>query len=225
MLPRVTVNIAMSADGKISTYQRRQVRISGREDFLRVDRLKAESDAVLVGIGTVLADNPSLTVKDPRLREMRLAQGKDPDPVRIVVDSTGMTPPTADLLHKGEGKRVIAVSSRAPAGRLRTLEQKASVLQCGADRVDLKVLLAELEKLGIRRIMVEGGGNIIWSFFAAALVDEVFCYMGNIVIGGEGAPTMAEGPGFSDEQSFVRLALRDMQRLDEGVLLHWDVVR
>ncbi len=88
MRPYVVVNIAMSADGKISTRERRQVRISGSQDFNRVDRLKAGCDAVMVGIGTVLADDPSLTVKSEECRTYRRKQGWDDHPVRIVVDSS-----------------------------------------------------------------------------------------------------------------------------------------
>ena len=77
MRPYVIVNIAMSADGKISTRERRQVRISGAQDFTRVDRLKAGCDAVMVGIGTVLADDPSLTVKSEECRKYRRKQGWD----------------------------------------------------------------------------------------------------------------------------------------------------
>ena len=118
MRPFVFVNIAMSADGKISTKERRQVKISGTEDFSRVDRIKAASDAIMVGIGTVLADNPSLTVKSPDLRAERRAGGKDEHPIRVVVDSAARTPLDADILHKGTGKRIIAVSRKAPrAGR------------------------------------------------------------------------------------------------------------
>ena len=112
MRPYVIVNIAMSADGKISTRERRQVRISGAEDFTRVDRLKGGCDAVMVGIGTVLADDPSLTVKSEECRQYRRNRGWDEHPVRIVVDSAGRTPPDASILHKGEGTRVIAVSKR-----------------------------------------------------------------------------------------------------------------
>ncbi|HQN91610.1 MAG TPA: dihydrofolate reductase family protein, partial [Methanoculleus sp.] len=113
MRPFVFVNVAMSADGKISTAERRQVRISGGDDYSRVDRIKAESDAIMVGIGTVLSDNPSLTVKSPDLRAWRREAGKDDDPIRVVVDSRGRTPTDADILHKGAGKRIIAVSRAA----------------------------------------------------------------------------------------------------------------
>ena len=110
MRPFVFINCAMSADGKISTRERRQVRISGPADFARVDALRAESDAVMVGIGTILADDPSLTVKSPTLREKRIKRGACEHPVRIVVDSMARTPPDADILHKGGCRRIIAVS-------------------------------------------------------------------------------------------------------------------
>ena len=118
MRPYVVVNVAMSADGKISTRERRQVKISGTQDFSRVDQLKADSDAVMVGIGTVLADDPSLTVKSEERRTNRLHRGADEHPVRIVVDSKARTPPDAALLHKGVGKRIVAVSRLADPKKL-----------------------------------------------------------------------------------------------------------
>ncbi|MRR35450.1 2,5-diamino-6-(ribosylamino)-4(3H)-pyrimidinone 5'-phosphate reductase, partial [bacterium] len=90
--PFVFINNAMSADGKISSVERRQVRISGREDLARVDRLRAESDAVMVGIGTVLADDPSLRVKSDLLRQTRQDRGQLENPQRIVADSRARTP-------------------------------------------------------------------------------------------------------------------------------------
>ena len=85
MRPVVIVNVAMSADGKLSTRERRQVRISGKDDFSRVDRLKAGCDAVMVGIGTVLADDPSLTIKSPDLKKERLDSGRPEHPVRVEI--------------------------------------------------------------------------------------------------------------------------------------------
>ncbi len=107
MRPHVFVNAAMSADGKLSTYERRQVKISGPADFRRVDRLRAGADGVMVGIGTVLADDPSLTVKDPALVAAREAEGRLPHPVRIVVDSHARIPLDAAVLHRGDGLRVV----------------------------------------------------------------------------------------------------------------------
>src|SRR5512138_2891337 len=113
MRPYVVVNVAMSADGKLSTRERRQVKISGSQDFNRVDRLKATSDAVMVGIATILADDPSLTVKGEECRQHRRDRGECEHPARIVVDSQARIPPDAAILHKGTGLRIIAVSEHA----------------------------------------------------------------------------------------------------------------
>lgn len=225
MRPFVFVNVAMSADGKISTRERRQVRISGAEDFSRVDRIKAESDAIMVGIGTVLADDPSLTVKSPGLRAERVAAGKDEHPIRVVVDSSGQIPLDAEILHKGGGARIIAVSRAAPPARVEELRKYATVITVGDETVDLAALLAELYRQGVRRLMVEGGGTLIWSLFEQGLVDELQTFIGNLVIGGKDAPTPADGAGFLREADFARLRIIETERLDDGLLVRWGVVR
>jgi 2,5-diamino-6-(ribosylamino)-4(3H)-pyrimidinone 5'-phosphate reductase len=224
MRPRVIVNVAMSADGKLSTNERRQVKISGSGDFARVDRLKAESDAVMVGIGTVLADNPSLTVKSEENRRMRTAAGRPEHPVRIIVDSSARTPPAASILRKGSGTRVIAVSGKAAPARVAELEKVATVIVAGTESVDLALLLERLGGMGIRQLMVEGGGTLIAGLFSAGLVDEFHTFIGNIVIGGKDAPTPADGPGWILEAEFATLQLLSADRMDEGVLLRWQVV-
>jgi 2,5-diamino-6-(ribosylamino)-4(3H)-pyrimidinone 5'-phosphate reductase len=221
--PYIIVNMAMSADGKISSVGRRQVRISGTEDRGRVDSLKAGSDAVMVGIGTVLADNPSLTVKSGDLQKERVLAGKAENPVRVVVDSQGRTPLTADILHKGGGERIIAVSRKAGRGATKRYQGIATVIIAGEDDVDLPLLMARLQERGIERLMVEGGGTLIASLFSHGLVDEFSTFVGNLIIGGKDAPTPADGRGFLDGNEFVRLSLMDVRKVDEGVLLRWRV--
>lgn len=225
MRPFVFVNVAMSADGKISTAERQQVRISGDDDYSRVDRIKAESDAIMVGIGTVLSDNPSLTVKSPDLRAWRREAGKDEDPIRVVVDSRGRTPPDADILHRGAGKRIIAVSRAASPEALDVLRRYATVIVTGDETVDLSALLEELYRLGVRRLMVEGGGTLIWALMEKDLVDELQTFIGNIIIGGKDAPTPVDGTGSFRDEDFPRLALIEADRLDEGLLIRWRVKR
>lgn len=225
MRPFVHVNVAMSADGKLSTSERRQVKISGSADFSRVDRIKAESDAIMVGIGTVLADDPSLTVKSTDLRSARRAKGLPEHPVRIVVDSRARTPIDAAILHKGEGVRVIACSEKAEEGKKDGLSRYARIIVAGNDTVDLTALLSSLHAMGIRTLLVEGGGTLIWGLFRAGLVDRLTCYVGNRVIGGISAPTLADGEGFTREQDFIPLSLEGIERIDEGVLLTWTIRR
>jgi 2,5-diamino-6-(ribosylamino)-4(3H)-pyrimidinone 5'-phosphate reductase len=225
MRPFVHVNVAMSADGKLSTWERRQVKISGASDFSRVDRIKAESDAVMVGIGTVLADDPSLTVKSPALIGERREKGMDENPVRIVVDSRARIPNDAAILRKGKGERIIACSLQAELARKEVLSQYATVIVAGEKEVDLPLLLSKLYDRGIQTLLVEGGGTLIWGLFQAGLVDKLTCYIGNMVIGGIRAPTLADGAGFIAESDFIRLSLDGLERMESGVLLTWTVER
>ncbi|MDD1670373.1 MAG: 2,5-diamino-6-(ribosylamino)-4(3H)-pyrimidinone 5'-phosphate reductase [Methanomicrobiales archaeon] len=222
--PYTIVNMAMSADGKISSVARKQVRISGQGDRGRVDRLKAGCDAVMVGIGTVLADNPSLTVKSEELRRERVSRGMAENPVRIVVDSRGRTPPGSDILRKGPGERIIAVSDRAGGDASSRFQGLATVITAGSGEVDLPLLMARLHARGIGRVMVEGGGSLVASLFSHGLVDEFSTFVGNMVIGGKDAPTPVDGRGFSHDNEFVQLSLMDVSTLDEGVLLSWRVI-
>ena len=225
MRPYVVVNVAMSADGKLSTRERRQVKISGAQDFTRVDRLKASSDAVMVGIGTVLADDPSLTVKEEICRERRVQRGEDEHPVRVIVDSRARIPLTAAILTKGTGKRIVAVSARASQKKTEQLKKIATVIVAGEDTVDLARLLDELGNMGISRLMVEGGGTLIAGLINAGLVDEVYTFVGNMIIGGKDAPTLVDGAGFIQESEFTRLALTEARKIEKGILLHWMVKR
>jgi 2,5-diamino-6-(ribosylamino)-4(3H)-pyrimidinone 5'-phosphate reductase len=219
--PFVFINAAMSADGKISTVERAQTRISGRKDLDRVDALKAGSDAIMVGIGTVLADNPALTVKSKKRREERKIAGKDEYPMRIVVDSSARTPSDAEILNRGRGKRIIAVAKRAIVEDVDRLGKKAEIIVCGREEVDLKKLLSLLWQRGVKRLMVEGGARLNWSLVSQGLVDEIYIYQGNIIIGGEHAPTLVDGEGFVKD--LVKLELLSAEKMDEGILLRWRV--
>jgi len=217
---RVVVNAAMSADGKISSRERTQIPISGPEDFDRVDQLRAESDAVMVGVGTVLADDPSLTLDSERRQSDRVSDGQPANPARVVADSRIRTPPDATVLDDA-APTYLLVSEAAPTDFMEQMEEAgATVIAAGDDRVDLPAALEQLEAEGIDQLMVEGGGELIFSLFAAELVEECTVFVGPTIIGGRDAPTLADGDGFTGE--FPELRLEGVERLDEGVLLTWD---
>jgi len=214
----------MSADGKISTWQRRQVRISGSIDFERVDQLRASSDAVMVGIGTLLADDPSLTVKSAQRREQRKAEGLDENPIRVVIDSQARTPIDADIFKKGEGQRIIVVSSSAPYNKVEALRKKSRVIITGEKKVDLPRAMEELYRLGIKNLMVEGGATLNWAMLSGGLVDEIYTFVGNIIIGGQMAPTLVDGEGFT-EANILPLELLSAEKIENGILLKWKVTK
>jgi 2,5-diamino-6-(ribosylamino)-4(3H)-pyrimidinone 5'-phosphate reductase len=214
--PVVIINSAISADGKISSFKRRQVRISGKADLDRVDALRAESDAIMVGVGTVLADDPGLRVKSERLRKVRVDEGKPENPLRVVADSLARIPLNAQIL--GEGC-IVAVSASAPQERLANLTQRCEVVQCGDKNVDLRELLSVLHEKGVERLLVEGGGTLNWSMVSEGLVDEIYTYIGALIIGGRDAPTLVDGIGYASD--FPRLKLISLEKLDDGALLKW----
>jgi 2,5-diamino-6-(ribosylamino)-4(3H)-pyrimidinone 5'-phosphate reductase len=216
----VVVNAATSADGKLSSRRREQIAISGEEDFARVDRLRAEVDAVAVGVGTVRADDPSLVRHD----ETHRADNHGPDappPARVVVDSRCRTPADAAILE-GPPETYVLTSESAPDERRRALERSgATLLAAGDERVDLPAALTALAGEGVESLLVEGGGELIFSLFEAGLVDELSVFVGGVVIGGREAPTLADGEGFVAD--FPALELEGVERLDDGVLLRWTI--
>ncbi|ELZ16161.1 5-amino-6-(5-phosphoribosylamino)uracil reductase [Haloterrigena salina JCM 13891] len=216
----VVVNAAASADGKLSSRRREQIAISGEADFERVDRLRADSDAVVVGVGTVLADDPHLTVKDESLCNERLERGEPKQPARVVVDSRGRTPTDAAVLDDA-ATTYVCLSEAAPVDTRLELTDRAELVTAGDERVDLLRAFAALESAGLERIMVEGGGELIFSLFEAGLVDELRTFVGPTVIGGRDAPTLADGEGFVE--AFPSLSLEEVARLDDGALLSWRV--
>ena len=218
---RVVVNAAISADGKLSTRERRQVDISGPADFERVDELRAKSDAVMVGVGTVVADDPSLTIDGEERRERRREAGRTEQPARVVADSRIRTPPDAAVLDD-TAESYLLVSETAPTDFVQQMEEEgATVITAGENRVDLPAALEQLESHGVDQLLVEGGGEIIYSLFESDLVDRLSVFVGSVVIGGCDAPTLADGDGFVDE--FPALRLAEVRRIDDGVLLVYEV--
>ncbi len=218
--PFVFINCAMSLDGKIATKERKQLKISGITDFNRMDQLRSGSDAIMVGIGTVLADDPSLTVKSEILKKERVQKGYFETPVRVIVDSFARTPINADIFQKGRGDIIIATCKRAPIDRIAQLEKKARVMSFGEHHVDLKLLMNELKHIGVNRLMVEGGATLNWGLVCEDLVDEIYTFIGNMLIGGESAPTPFDGSGFM-ENEIKFFKLMGVEQMDEGLVLKW----
>jgi len=213
--PYVILNAAMSLDGKIAT-KLGDSELSSPEDWERVHRLRCTVDAIMIGVNTLLVDDPKLTTKCPR------------PPLKIVVDSLARTPPTARLLtHRGEGKVLIAVGGEAPAYRVEALRRAgAEVFKAGRKRrVNLKILMAELWRRGVKRLLVEGGGNLNWSLISEGLVDEVQVALTPVILGGRNAVSLVEGEGFGKVDEAQRLELLSVEKVGFNLLLKFKCLR
>lgn len=173
-LPFVVLKLAQSLDGRIATASGDSKWITGEAARRRAHGLRSRVDAVLVGAGTVVADDPMLTV--------RMVEGRDP--ARIVVDSALRIPETARIL--GPGRVIVATADRADEGRVRRLRERGAEVWRfpGADgRVDLRALVAELGRKDFLSVMIEGGGQVAASALRAGLVDQVQVFIAPRLIG------------------------------------------
>jgi len=203
----------MSADGKIASPARKQMRISSDEDIARMYRLRNDCDAVLVGIETILSDNPKLTVK-----ESYVAHPKQP--LRVVLDRQGRTPADALVLNEAANTLIFVEKGKEKSYGKPHVE----VIGCPVDArglIDLDCVLTTLRQKGIRKLLVEGGGTIIWSFLHHKVVDDLTVYIGSCIVGGTETPTMAEGEGIQNEKEAIRLKIVEVQRVGSGVLIHY----
>jgi diaminohydroxyphosphoribosylaminopyrimidine deaminase/5-amino-6-(5-phosphoribosylamino)uracil reductase len=190
--PFVTAKFAMSLDGKIATRSGDSKWISGGEARRYVHYLRYISDAIMVGVNTVLTDDPQLTVRCGETGGTAKKQ-----PLRVIVDSNGRTPVKASVFHE-PGKTMLAL------GKNLTPRQQEGYTRVGAEllvlpseggKVDLAGLLKVLGERGITSVLVEGGGILLGSLFDSGLVDKVVAFIAPVIIGGEGAKTAVGGKG------------------------------
>ncbi len=208
--PYVTLTYAQSLDGSIAAQAGRPLALSGAESLRLTHRLRAQHDGILVGIGTVLIDDPQLTV--------RLVEGRNPRPV--IVDSQLRCPPTARLFRAGTAHPLIATTTLAPESRAKALQQAgARILRLPhtADaRVSLPHLLAALRAEGLTSLMVEGGAGIITSFIRSQLVDEIVLTIAPLLVGGMHA---ISGPLSADTTALPRLRNLTWQQLGSDLIV------
>jgi len=195
--PHVTLKWAATMDGKIADGEGRSKWITGRGARLEAHRLRSQADAVVVGIGTALADDPALDV--------RLGAPWPREPLRVVVDSTGRLPVASRVIRGSEGtgrpeRAVIAVTDAADPARLAALEARGvTVLRCKAHdgRVDVVDLLARLGALDAIGVLLEGGSQLAGAFLEAGVVDRVVAFSAPVLLGGARAPGTVGGLGLS----------------------------
>jgi 2,5-diamino-6-hydroxy-4-(5-phosphoribosylamino)pyrimidine 1'-reductase len=211
----VIVGGFMSVDGKIAPADR-----NGKEftQFMTqthkkmLHSIRASVDAVIVGVDTVITDNPSLTVRE--------VNGKNP--LRIILDSHARTPLTTKILDTNYAPTLIAVSKSAPKEKIASfVNKKVEVFTSSNENtVNLQELMLALRSRGVKKVLVEGGAEVRWSFLKENLVDELFVWVMPYIWGGKEAPTLVGGSGFLKAEDAKKLKLTSVEQV-EGLLILW----
>ncbi|MBQ0827918.1 dihydrofolate reductase family protein [Streptomyces tagetis] len=214
-LPYVLLSAAVSLDGYLDDTGPERLLLSGPADFDRVDEVRASVDAVLIGAGTIRADNPRLLVYSAERRAARVASGRPEYPLKVTVSGSGELDPAAPFWHTGGAKALLTTDEGAR--RARALGIAADIVPLG-DRIDWRAALEHLhDALGVERLMVEGGGTVHTQLLQQGLADELQLVLAPLLVGDPRAPRMF-GPG---AYQGGRLRLVETRRIEDVVLTRY----
>lgn len=217
--PYTFINVAMTADGKIDTFERKGSAISSKRDKERVDQLRAAADGILVGGKTLLEEQPKLTVKSEALREGRIQRGLSPNPIKVGVATVADIPFESDFIKAGNARVVIFTTSQTSISQIEILRAHGvEVFVHDEPRVDLTKMMLTLKKIGVDHLMVEGGGTMNFELMRLGLVDELMIYIAPMIFGGTNAPTLADGFGLMQSHA-VALKLQNIETHEDGGIL------
>jgi 5-amino-6-(5-phosphoribosylamino)uracil reductase len=188
--PYVLLSCAVSIDGYIDDNKAARLFLSNDADFDRVDAVRATADAILVGSTTIRKDNPRLLVRSQARRDERVRQGLTPTPTKITLTGQGDLDPTAQFFMTGDADKIVYAGSAAFEKAKASVGDVAQVVD-GGDPIDLKLILADLEARGVKRLMVEGGGTVHTQFLTAGLADELHLVIAPFFIGNSQAARFA----------------------------------
>jgi 5-amino-6-(5-phosphoribosylamino)uracil reductase len=216
--PYVLLSAAMSLDGCIDDTSSERLLLSNAADFDRVDQVRSEVDAILIGAGTMRADNPRLIVKSADRRAARIARGEPEYPMKVTVTKSGNLPSDLNFWHSG-GRKVAYTVDSSYDDLTAMLAGLADVVSLGAE-IDFGALLDNLGDLGVRRLMVEGGSSIHTAFLSTGLADEIQLAIAPVVVGESGAPRFLQ-PALYLQSPTSRMELADACKIDDVVLLRY----
>ncbi|MBT4722876.1 2,5-diamino-6-(ribosylamino)-4(3H)-pyrimidinone 5'-phosphate reductase [Candidatus Falkowbacteria bacterium] len=223
--PFIYLCTGMSLDGKISSSKRMDTRITTDDDRDFLFDHRVPCDAIMMGGTTVINDDPSLTVKSKTRQEKRLKLGKTKEPTKIgIVTDIAKIKMNGDFLNKGDGEVIIFTTKKSSLNNIKKMKEKAAVFVYGKEKVNLRKAVSKLHELGIKSVMVEGGGELIYSLLKDDLVDEINLKIGDLIIGGNTAPTLCDGLGFTGKTA-KRVRLVKVDRKKSYLTLKYKVLR
>jgi len=224
-IPFIFLCIGMSLDGKISTSKRVNTRITTDDDRNFLYDHRVPCDAIMMGGRTVILDDPGLTVKSIQRQKQRLALGKTKEPVKVgIVSDVSKLKTSGGFFNKGDAKKILFTTERSSKTKIKELLKIADVCVYGKQKVNLKKALAKLYTLGIKSILVEGGGELIFSLLKDDLVDEINLKIGDLILGGRIAPTLCDGEGFSGLTA-KQVKLVNLKRKENYLMLKYKVIK
>lgn len=216
---RVSINMAMSMDGKIATPKRGPVKLGTAVDSLRMSEIRAAHDAVINGASTFRAYPFPLIVKEEKRILARLKKGEPAQPISAVVSSDLAIPRHTPWEQAKNVERWIFCGNKAPATKILSLEKSGvKVVRCKGRRPSPKEIIAALASTGVKKLLLEGGGEFNASFLEAGLVQQIHLTMTPLLIGGAESPTWAEGKGFSIGD-FPRFRLKEAKKVRDELYL------
>jgi 5-amino-6-(5-phosphoribosylamino)uracil reductase len=218
--PYVLLSVAMSVDGCIDDASADRLILSNEADLDRVDEVRAGSDAILVGAGTIRRDNPALLVRSGARRGARVARGLPASPARVTLTANGDLDASARFFTAGEGARLVYVPAGEQdriAGRFGGLPG-VEVIAAGDPGLDLSAVLADLADRGIGRLMVEGGGSVLAQFLAEGLADELDLVVAPLFVGDPAAPRVT---GLAAGNPRRRMHLAEVRLIGDVVLMRY----
>lgn len=217
--PRVLLSVAASIDGYIDDASDERLLLSNDEDFDRVDAVRAQSDAIMVGANTIRADNPRLLVRSAERRQARVAAGQAESPIKVTLTSHGDLDPEARFFTSGDVPKLVYTGTPAVDELAKRLAPAAEVIDAG-NPTDLRFLLADLYRRGVRSLMVEGGSTIHTQFLTSGQVDEIHLVIAPFLVGDSAAPRFVRDGQFPWD-SANRLHLAEARQIGDVVLLRY----
>ena len=218
-LPYIVLSCATSLDGYLDDRSGQRLILSTAADLDRVDALRATCDAILVGAGTVRADNPRLVVRSPERRAWRVAEGRAPTPCKVTVTGQPTLDPAAAVFAPRDGDTLVYCASPSVGGSRERLGAVATVVDAG-ESPTMSWVGEDLAARGVRRLMVEGGQSVLTQFLALGLADELQLVVAPFFVADSGAHrVVADGPLPFNRDRRARLA--EVRQIDDVVVLRY----